>query len=124
MPLGRSHWWRPWRYAVVITAPRTPSDLRTGNTILSVRVHPLQSAEFDALNATLNAGDVAVLFAGANRIWEPAGVRWRIESIIHELARNAAAYDKIFRGEGADPLDVMLSIRGRTFWPMDGMSLY
>ncbi len=81
-----------------VTGPETPSALPTGNTVLSVRVHLLQSAEFDALNDTLHAGDVAVLFAGANRIWEPDGGMWRIESIIREAARNAADYDKIFRG--------------------------
>ena len=122
-----------WPIAVVATlalccgnvaGPETPSDLMTGNTILSVRVHLLQSAEFDALNATLDAGEVAVLFAGANRIWQPAGVRWRIESIIREPARNAAAYDKIFRGEGADRLDVMLSIFPRENLLADGWDVF
>ncbi len=107
-----------------VTGPETPSDLPTGNTILSVRVHLLQSNELDALNATLDAGDVALLFAGANRIWEPAGVRWRIESIIREPARHAAAYDKIFRGEGADPLDVMLSIFPRENLFGDGWDVF
>ncbi len=106
------------------TAPETPSDLPTGNTVLSVRVHLLQSNELEALNATLDARDVALLFAGANRIWEPAGVRWRIESIIREPARNAAAYDKIFRGEGADPLDVMLSIFPRENLFGDGWDVF
>ncbi len=107
-----------------ITAPEMPSDLPTGNTMLSVRVHLLQSNEFEALNATLDAGDVAVLFAGANRIWEPAGVRWRIESVVREPARNAAAYDKIFRGEGADRLDVMLSIFPRENLLADGWDVF
>ncbi len=107
-----------------VTGRETSSDLPTGNTILSVRVHLLQSAQFEALNATLDAGDVALLFAGANRIWEPAGVRWRIESIIREPARNAAAYDKIFRGEGADPLDVMLSIFPRENLLADGWDVF
>ncbi len=107
-----------------VTAPETPSDLPTGNTVLSVRVHLLQSAEFNALNATLDAGDVVLLFAGANHIWEPAGVRWRIESIIREPARNAAAYDKIFRGEGGDPLDVMLSIFPRENLLADGWDVF
>jgi hypothetical protein len=107
-----------------VAAPETPSDLPTGNTILSVRVHLLQSNEFEALNATLNAGDVAVLFAGANHIWEPVGVEWRIESIVREPARNAAAYHKIFRGEGADRLDVLLSIFPRENLLADGWDVF
>ncbi len=107
-----------------VAGPETPSDLMTGNTILNVRVHLLQSAEFDALNATLDAGEVAVLFAGANRIWEPAGVRWRVESIIREPAHNAETYDKLFRGEIVDTLKVMLSIFPRENLLSDGWDVF
>lgn len=107
-----------------VTGPETASDLLTGDAILNVRVHLLQSDEFEALNATLDAADVVVLFAGANRIWDAAGVRWRIESVVREPARNAAAFDKIFRGEGADRLDVMLSIFPRENLLADGWDVF
>jgi hypothetical protein len=66
---------------------------------LKVRVHLLQSTEFAPLNSTLADSEVLQLFAGANAIWERAGVTWQVESIVRVEVLNAAGYASILRGE-------------------------
>ncbi len=66
---------------------------------LEVKVHLLQSTEFAPLNSTLADSEVLQIFAGANAIWERAGVTWQVESIVRVEVVNAADYTSIVRGE-------------------------
>ena len=69
------------------------------NITLDVRVHLLRSTESGPLNATLDEAAVATLMEGVNAIWEPAGITWRVESVIDEAAGNTADYERALRGE-------------------------
>ncbi len=66
---------------------------------LDVRVHLLESDEFTQLSTTLTGPEVGTLFEGVNEIWAEAGVRWVIESIVHEPAANQDLFGQVIRGE-------------------------
>jgi hypothetical protein len=80
-------------------APQSPSDSESETLALNVRVHLLRSAGISALNATLTDEAVDTLFAGVNEIWRQAGVEWKVESVVREMAQNGDTYEAILGGD-------------------------
>ncbi len=80
-------------------APQSPSDSESEAFALNVRVHLLRSAGISALNATLTDEAVDTLFAGVNEIWRQAGVEWKVESVVREMAQNGDTYEAILGGD-------------------------
>jgi hypothetical protein len=66
---------------------------------LSLRVHLLRSAESPALTTTLADSDVHTYLATANAIWQQAGIRWELESVVHEDAPNGALFERLIAGQ-------------------------
>jgi hypothetical protein len=77
---------------------------------LDVRVHLLRSAGSGPLNATLDEVQIATLLEGVNAIWEPAGITWRVESVIDEPAENTADYERALRGETPLTIEIISAV--------------
>lgn len=91
-------------------SPQSPGGSELEPIALNVRVHLLQSAEFEPLNSGLSDAALATLFEGVNAIWERAGVVWNVESIIREPAQNAEEFLRAFRGEVPPSVQILSSI--------------
>ena len=80
---------------------------------LAVRVHLVQSDQLEALNVGLSDEEVSELMTAVNETWAQAGIRWSLESIVREDARN----ESMFRLALTDP-DVTLASEARM--PLSG----
>ncbi len=54
--------------------------------LLPLRIHVLRAEEFPKIDAQLRDEDIFRIVAKANRVWGTAGVRFLIESLVHEPA--------------------------------------
>ena len=54
--------------------------------LLLLRIHVLDSEELPQIDAHLTDEDIYRIVAKANGVWQAAGIRWRIESIVREPA--------------------------------------
>jgi acetyl esterase/lipase len=54
--------------------------------IVPLRVHLVSSEDTPALHTTLTEADLARILPKMNRVWAPAGIRFRLESLVREAA--------------------------------------
>ena len=54
--------------------------------IVPLRVHLLSSEDTPALHTTLTEADFARILPKMNRVWAPAGIQFRIESLVYDAA--------------------------------------
>ena len=66
---------------------------------LPVRVHLLHSPASTALSTTRTAAEVRTLLAVANQVWAVAGIRWELESVVHEEALAGTQFDSVLAGQ-------------------------
>lgn len=92
------------------TAPPGATAPEPEEIALSVRIHLLQSNEFEPLNASLTDAELAALFNGVNDVWAQAGIRWNLRSVDREPAQGGDAYVRVIRGEIPPSSDLMLAI--------------
>ena len=52
----------------------------------------LTSGTIPELNSTLTEGEIRQVFVEANIVWRQAGIRWDVESVLHEAAQNEQAF--------------------------------
>ncbi len=100
------------------TAPPASTAPKPDEINLTVRVHLLQSNDFEPLNASLTDGELAALLDGVNDVWAPAGIRWTLESVVREPAHGGHEYVRVINGEIAPSTDVMLSVTRRDDLPL------
>ncbi|MEE2898844.1 MAG: hypothetical protein VX815_10305 [Gemmatimonadota bacterium] len=60
--------------------------------VLPVRVHMLTSGTVPELNSTLSEREIRQVFDEANRVWQQAGIRWEVESVLREAAAGEQAF--------------------------------
>jgi hypothetical protein len=63
--------------------------------VLPIRVHVLESKDHQALNATISDDEIRAIFEKVNPIWSQANIRWTIESIVKEQARNGEDFERL-----------------------------
>ena len=56
--------------------------------LLPVRVHLLTSGTTPELNSTLTGDEIRQVFVEVNAVWQQAGIRWDVESVLREQAQN------------------------------------
>ncbi len=61
--------------------------------IFPLRIHLLASSDTPALQTTLTESDITRILVKMNRVWAQAGIRFRIESFVHEEALPLANAD-------------------------------
>jgi hypothetical protein len=83
---------------------------------LSLRIHLLRSSESPALTTTLADSDVHTYVATANSIWQQAGIRWNLESIVREDAPNGALFERMIAGNAPRQLSSFVP-RGQLLTP-------
>jgi hypothetical protein len=64
---------------------------------LPLRVHLLRSRESPALTTTITDSAVKMYLATANNIWQQAGIRWELDSIIREDALDGSLFERVIR---------------------------
>ncbi len=69
-----------------------PDGARLDLLTLPVRVQILWSDLVPALNSTLTEQQVRQMFVEANELWQPASIRWNLESIVHTQAERQLAF--------------------------------
>lgn len=60
--------------------------------VLPVRVHMLTSGTAPELNSTLTEDEIRRVFVEVNAVWQQAGIRWDVESVLREPAQNEEAF--------------------------------
>ncbi len=80
--------------AFAIAAPPASSARQSGaqQLVLPVRVHMLTSGAIPELNSTLSEDEVRHVFVEVNAVWQQAGIRWEVESVLREAAKNEGAF--------------------------------
>ncbi len=111
--------------ALVLTPVTTMCVVRQADDevfVLPVRVHMLTSTTASDLNSTLSDDELGDVLNEVNLVWEQAGIRWEIESVVREAAVHAEKYLVASQAERPGPTTirpVMLEICPEDHW-LDG----
>ncbi len=95
------------------TSSLSGPDAELTDIDLNVRVHLLESDEFESLDATLSDADVETLFQGVNRVWSQAAITWTVESVVREPSGDGTAYELALRGAIPFSFEILASILPR-----------
>jgi len=74
--------------------------------VIPVRVHMLTSTTAPDLNSTLSDDELGEVLSEVNLVWEQAGIRWEIESVVREAAAHAEEYRVVSQVEKPGPATV------------------
>lgn len=66
--------------------------------VLDLRVHLLHAPDSETVTTTLTRAELARVFAGVNRVWDQAGIRWRPVEISRVEALNGAIHEGVLAG--------------------------
>jgi hypothetical protein len=93
--------------------------------IVPLRIHILQSRDVDLADCKLRDGDVARIVGKLNATWSPAGIRFGLESILHEPAAPTDRFlllAELNKGQlGIQDLQLLLPKSSQVF---DGLNAY
>lgn len=78
--------------------------------LLPLRIHVLRSDSIEQVDATLTDADIGRIVGKANRVWQQAGLRLVIESIVREDAAEQERFAET-KSEGPDNLRRFLMLR-------------
>lgn len=108
--------------AVVGVSTRASAE---GPAILPLRIHLLQSSvtELDGAGA-IAASDLQDRVAAINRMFEPAGVQWQVESIRTEAVGNEAPYHEVLARGGKPAPAVRALMTPASMLAPKGFDLY
>ena len=93
--------------------PTGPVDGQPAIIELAVRVHLVQSEQLEALDVRLSDAEVTQLMTSVNETWAQAGIRWSVESIVREDARNEAMFRLALMDPRVSPISVLPSVLTR-----------
>ena len=93
--------------------PTGPVDGQPAIIELAVRVHLVQSEQLEALDVRLSDAEVTQLMTSVNETWAQAGIRWSVESIVREDARNEAMFRLALMDPTVSPISVLASVLTR-----------
>ena len=93
--------------------PTGPVDGQPAVIELAVRVHLVQSEQLEALNVRLSDAEVTQLMTAVNETWAQAGIRWSLESIVREDARNESMFRLALTDPTVSPISVLASVLTR-----------
>ena len=85
------------KQAPILLSQSAAEDRRT--IVLDLKVHLLHAPDSKAVTTTLTRHDLARIFAGVNRVWSQAGIRWRPVEVSRVEARNGALHESVLAGE-------------------------
>jgi hypothetical protein len=87
--------------------------------VLPIRIHMLSSTTAPDLNSTLSDDELGDVLDEVNLVWEQAGIRWEIESVVREEAVQVEEYLAAFgsRKPGPETMrPVLLKICPQAQW--------
>lgn len=73
-----------------------PDHLET--LVLDLRVHLLHAPDSETVTTTLTRAELARVFAGVNRVWDQAGIRWRAGETSRVEVRDGAMHEGVLAG--------------------------